>query len=95
MKPQRIFQLQRKTIILSIFSIVWLVLPAVAFAQCSMCRAVTGSSQFSEDTFIPGRGLNDAILYLMAMPYIMAAVFVFAFFRKPMIAWFRSSRSSA
>jgi len=69
-------------------------LPAVSMAQCSMCRAVTGSGQFNDDTFVPGRGLNDAILYLMAMPYLMAAIFVFVFFRKPIIAWFKGNAES-
>lgn len=66
-----------------------------AYAQCSMCRAVTGSSQFSDDAFTPGRGLNDAILYLMAMPYLMAAIFVFVFFRKQLYGWFKKSDTAA
>lgn len=53
-----------------------------AVAQCSMCRAVAGSGRFSDDGFTPGHGLNDAILYLMAMPYVFALVFVLVFFRR-------------
>jgi Zn-dependent protease with chaperone function len=52
-----------------------------AMAQCSMCRAVSGSGNLAEEGFTPGRGLNDAILYLMAMPYIFALIFVLVFFR--------------
>jgi hypothetical protein len=59
-----------------------------------MCRAVTGSSQFSEDTFTPGRGLNNAILYLMAMPYVMALLFVLVFFRKQIIGWFTGTQNA-
>jgi len=51
-------------------------------AQCSMCRAVAGSGNLAEEGFTPGRGLNDAILYLMAMPYLFALVFVLVFFRR-------------
>lgn len=60
-----------------------------AVAQCSMCRAVAGSGQFSDDAFTPGRGLNDAILYLMAMPYIFALIFALVFFRSSILGWFR------
>ncbi len=65
-----------------------------AMAQCSMCRAVAGSGQFSDDAFTPGRGLNDAILYLMAMPYIFALIFVLVFFRSSIISWFKKSSPS-
>ena len=56
--------------------------PVFVQAQCSMCRAVSGSGNLADEGFTPGRGLNDAILYLMAMPYVFALVFVLAFFRK-------------
>lgn len=58
-------------------------------AQCSMCRAVAGSGNLAEEGFTPGRGLNDAILYLMAMPYIFALIFVLVFFRSSIIGWFK------
>lgn len=72
----------------SAISLLFVLHTAVGYAQCSMCRAVTGSSQFSEDTFTPGRGLNNAILYLMAMPYVLALLFVVVFFRKQIKGWF-------
>jgi len=59
-------------------------------AQCSMCRAVSGSGNLADEGFTPGSGLNDAILYLMAMPYLLAMLFVFAFFRTQIRAWFKN-----
>jgi hypothetical protein len=63
--------------------------PSLVEAQCAMCRAVTESNQNSDDAFTVGNGLNSAILYLMAMPYILAVIFFYAFFRKQITAWFK------
>ena len=38
-------------------------------AQCSMCRAVLESEEGK-----PRKGINDGIVYLMAMPYILVTV---------------------
>jgi hypothetical protein len=42
-------------------------------AQCAMCKAVVETNLESGDT--KGLGLNNGILYLMAIPYIAALVF--------------------
>ncbi|MCF8277188.1 MAG: hypothetical protein K9J17_10690 [Flavobacteriales bacterium] len=68
-------------------------LPELAEAQCSMCRATTESNQLSDDSFTVGNGLNNAIVYLMFMPYIMAAIFFYAFYRKQIMAWFKKKRA--
>ncbi|HWZ22108.1 MAG TPA: hypothetical protein VNW06_05610 [Cytophagaceae bacterium] len=47
-------------------------------AQCAMCKAAVGSSEFS------ARGLNSGILYLMIIPYI--AFSFLAYF------WYKSSK---
>lgn len=74
-----------------IFSVVagLFLLPELAGAQCSMCRAVTESNQYADDAFTVGNGLNNAIVYLMFMPYILAAIFGYAFFREPIKKWFK------
>jgi hypothetical protein len=75
-----------------LFSILLLgltLLPDYCNAQCSMCRAVTNSNQLTDDAFTVGNGLNNAILYLMAMPYLLAVVFFYAFYRKQIMAWFK------
>ena len=43
-----------------------------ANAQCAMCKAVVEANLESGGTI--GAGLNDGILYLMAMPYISILV---------------------
>jgi hypothetical protein len=48
-------------------------------AQCVMCKAVV---EESAGTGGMGRGINTAILYLMAIPYSILTVLYFAFFRK-------------
>ena len=44
-------------------------------AQCAMCKSVVESNLQNGDTI--GSGLNDGILYLMAMPYISLALIAF------------------
>ena len=44
-------------------------------AQCAMCKSVVESNLENGDTI--GSGLNDGILYLMAMPYISLALITF------------------
>ena len=51
-----------------------------AFSQCAMCKSVVEANLESGDT--KGAGLNDGILYLMAMPYVSILLFgVFWFFQ--------------
>jgi hypothetical protein len=50
-------------------------------AQCSMCKAVV-EANLKEGGSV-GAGLNEGILYLMAMPYIAVLLFgVFYFLQK-------------
>ena len=50
-------------------------------AQCSMCKAVVEANIEAGST--DGLGLNQGILYLMAMPYIAVTVFgIFYFLQK-------------
>ena len=44
-----------------------LLLPEMAEAQCSMCRAVLQS----EADQSAAKGINDGILYLMIFPYLL------------------------
>ena len=43
---------------------------SLSHAQCAMCRATVESSTKSPKG--QGKGLNNGILYLMVIPYIMA-----------------------
>jgi len=76
-----------------LYIVALMVHPFMVEAQCAMCRAVTESNQNTDDAFTVGNGLNSAILYLMAMPYILAVIFFYAFFRKEIMAWFRRTAS--
>ncbi len=51
-----------------------------AFAQCAMCRASVENNVSNGETTI-GAGLNNGILYLFVMPYLMAAIIGFFWYR--------------
>lgn len=44
--------------------------PELVIAQCSMCRAVLESEE-GQNT---AKGINDGIVYLMAIPYVLVAI---------------------
>lgn len=64
-------------------------IPELSQAQCSMCRAVTESNLKTDDAFTIGNGLNNAIVYLMFTPYVLAAIFAYAFYGKQIKAWLK------
>lgn len=47
-------------------------------AQCAMCRRVAESSHDAHDNNV-GRGLNTGILYLLAIPYVLAGIGFYAY----------------
>jgi len=49
-------------------------------AQCSMCRFAAESSYAGGSDI--GKGLNNGIVYIMGLPYIILATLGFVFFRK-------------
>lgn len=53
-------------------------------AQCVMCRSSVESNRADEKLTKFGNGLNKGILYLMAIPYVLAGTVGFF--------WYRSSR---
>jgi hypothetical protein len=67
-----------KKILLSLF--LFLAVESVVFAQCAMCRASIENNVSNGETSI-GAGLNTGILYLFAMPYLIAAVIGFLWYR--------------
>ena len=81
--------MNKRGLVIGMIFLAAVLLPEFADAQCSMCRATTNSNQLSDDAFTVGNGLNNAIVYLMFMPYIMAAIFFYAFYRKQIVAWFK------
>jgi hypothetical protein len=55
----------KKAIILALSAILW----TVANAQCAMCK---GQLETTSDTGV-GLAVNDGILYLLALPFIIGA----------------------
>ncbi|HUH46265.1 MAG TPA: hypothetical protein VLZ54_03860 [Arenibacter sp.] len=57
---------------------VLLLMPQSADAQCAMCRAVLES----EGSTSVAEGINNGIVYLMAVPYLLVAGIFFAIYIK-------------
>ena len=55
-----------------------LLIPDYTEAQCAMCRAVLES----EDNTSVAEGINNGIVYLMAIPYLIVGVLGFIIYRK-------------
>jgi len=53
---------------------------AQAFAQCAMCKASVENNLQHERNSI-GNGINDGILYLMVLPYIMFGTITYIWYR--------------
>lgn len=53
-------------------------MPLVTEAQCAMCRAVLESGDGAETA----KGINDGIVYLMAIPYVLVAALFYFVYRK-------------
>ena len=62
-----------------IFLIFLFIYSAQSFAQCAMCKSVVESN--IEGGSDIGTGLNDGILFLMAMPYLALLIIAFAWIR--------------
>lgn len=55
-----------------------LLIPTDAEAQCAMCRAVLES----ESSGKAAEGINNGIVYLMAVPYVLVAGLFYFIYRK-------------
>jgi len=66
---------------ISIFAfIVLFALPNLVEAQCAMCKAVVESNAQSGDNVV--EGVNNAILYLMGIPYFLIAFLGYMWYKK-------------
>lgn len=63
---------------LLILLLVLLVFPSVMDAQCAMCRAVVESEAGGKTA----EGINNGIVYLMAIPYVLVAGLFYFIYRK-------------
>ncbi|RCT55626.1 hypothetical protein [Winogradskyella sp. KYW1333] len=57
------------------FTFIWSI---QTWSQCAMCRAVLESG----DDQAAAEGINDGIIFLMAIPYILVALFGFILYKK-------------
>lgn len=64
--------------ILFVLLVLLFLVPDVAEAQCAMCRAVLES----EEGGGTAKGINNGIVYLMAIPYILVAALFYFVYRK-------------
>jgi hypothetical protein len=55
-----------------------LLIPSLSEAQCAMCRAVLESEEGQKTA----EGINDGIVYLMAIPYILVGALFYFVYRK-------------
>ena len=66
-----------KSLQIVVFTIAYCLMPIVSSAQCAMCRAALES----EEGGVRAEAVNDGIVYLMAIPYILVAGVFFAVWR--------------
>lgn len=60
-----------------LFGIVFFIMSILSQAQCAMCRAALESEEGS----VQAEAVNDGIVYLMAIPYILVGILGFAIYR--------------
>ncbi len=70
----------RIKLIVTVLSIVLLATPTLSSAQCAMCSLNAENSTKEGNT--QGKGLNDGILFLLAMPFMIAAGVGFLWYKK-------------
>ena len=75
MKKKSILIYTTAFVLIALFSV------DVLFAQCSMCKAVLESEAKTGGSSVAG-GLNNGILYLMSVPYLMVGAAGFWFYKK-------------
>lgn len=68
--------MKNKTILLITLAALFITLDVNG--QCAMCKVVVETNLESGDT--KGLGLNNGILYLMAIPYLAALVFAILYY---------------
>lgn len=61
-----------------VIGLVLFLLPVMVEAQCAMCRAVLES----EGNVEVAEGVNNGIVYLMAIPYVLVGVLFYFVYRK-------------
>jgi hypothetical protein len=63
-----------------VFAFSLIVMPETLEAQCAMCKATVESNMNGEGKTV-GKGLNNGILYLMTIPYIVLGALGYMFWK--------------
>ena len=61
----------------TLFILIFALSYVASYAQCSMCRAVLESGDAQETA----KGINNGIIYLMAIPYVLVAFVGYQIFK--------------
>lgn len=69
--------------------VVFFVASANSMAQCGMCKAVAENG-IDENGYGIAAGLNNGIVFLMGIPYILLSVLFLVFFRKQFFSFWKS-----
>jgi hypothetical protein len=67
----------KKSFFYTLFSILFFLFSLESQAQCAMCRAVLES----EEGGVKAEAINDGIVYLMALPYILVGLVGYAIYK--------------
>lgn len=70
-------KVQSSKLLFKVFILASFFLPLFSQAQCAMCRAALES----EEGGVQAKAINDGIVYLMVIPYILVAVAAYAIYR--------------
>ncbi|MGJ1204987.1 hypothetical protein [Sphingobacterium lactis] len=73
-------QLIRNAVLVFVLSMTFMAVPQASSAQCAMCTLNAENSTKEGNT--QGKGLNDGILFLLAMPFLIAAGVGFLWYKK-------------
>lgn len=70
----------KKALKIGFLSFLGFLIHSASFAQCAMCRASVENNVSNGDTSVAA-GLNLGIMYLFVMPYLIAMVLGFFWYR--------------
>ncbi len=70
-------KVQSSKLLFKVFILASFFLPLFSQAQCAMCRAALES----EEGGVQAKAINDGIVYLMVIPYILVVVAAYGIYR--------------
>ncbi len=77
--------MKKFTTVFTILALLFLAMPCATYAQCAMCKSNLESARHNGDNAV-GNTINNGIMYLFVLPYAIAGVFGFIYYRKHKLA---------